>query len=187
MLGVSSGIAGFFARRPDQFDAGALLRTDLPDQQEMTERLLGSVDASEGFARADRPEAALRVAYRRCLAEVIAADMASPDAAAAIPAVSAALADAAAAALEAALAVARTAVARESGRRDEVVATRLAIIGMGKAGARELNYVSDVDVIFVAGTRDEDVVGESRAIDVATRLARETMRVLSGIDTEPPL
>src|SRR5690606_22364486 len=75
MLGVSSGIAGFFARRPDQFDAGALLRTDLPDQQEMTERLLGSVDASEGFARADRPEAALRVAYRRCLAEVIAADM----------------------------------------------------------------------------------------------------------------
>ena len=34
-------------------------------------------------------------------------------------------------------------------------ATRLAIIGMGKAGARELNYVSDVDVIFVAERRRE--------------------------------
>ena len=35
--------------------------------------------------------------------------------------------------------------------REQVVATRLAVIGMGKTGARELNYVSDVDVIFVGG------------------------------------
>ena len=35
-------------------------------------------------------------------------------------------------------------------------ATRLAVIGMGKAGARELNYVSDVDVIFVAESADEE-------------------------------
>jgi glutamate-ammonia-ligase adenylyltransferase len=66
-------------------------------------------------------------------------------------------------------------------------ATRLSVIGMGKAGARELNYVSDVDVIFVGGTADEDTVPESRAIDIATRLARETMRGLSGIEVEPPL
>ncbi|GAA3947604.1 bifunctional [glutamine synthetase] adenylyltransferase/[glutamine synthetase]-adenylyl-L-tyrosine phosphorylase [Microbacterium soli] len=187
VLGVSSGLADFFARRPDQFEAAALLRTDVPTPQELVARLQASVDAVEGFARAARPETALRVAYRRCLAEIVAADTASAEPAAAIDAVSAALADAAAAALEAALAVARTAVAEASGNRDEVVATRLAIIGMGKAGARELNYVSDVDVIFVAGSSDEDVLGEPRAIDIATRLARETMRVLSGIDAEPPL
>jgi glutamate-ammonia-ligase adenylyltransferase len=43
---------------------------------------------------------------------------------------------------------------------------RLAIIAMGKCGARELNYVSDVDVIFVAETADA----------IATRVAGETMR-----------
>src|SRR5690606_7698256 len=60
-------------------------------------------------------------------------------------------------------------------------------IGMGKAGARELNYVSDVDVIFVGGTADEDHLDESRSIDIATSLARETMRGVSAIEVEPPL
>src|SRR5690606_11590761 len=162
---------------------------DLLGAAELTERMLRAVDAQDGFAAASHPEEALRVAYRRCLAEIIAADLAAASPAAAVSEVSEALADAAAAALEAALAVARTAVSDAGGTaaRTEVAATRLAIIGMGKAGAHELNYISDVDVIFVGGTADEETVDESRAIDIATRLARETVRVLSGIDTEPPL
>jgi glutamate-ammonia-ligase adenylyltransferase len=43
---------------------------------------------------------------------------------------------------------------------------RLAVIAMGKCGARELNYVSDVDVIFVAEHADA----------LATRVAGEMMR-----------
>ena len=58
------------------------------------------------------------------------------------------LADLADAALAAALEVAVTRVCRD-GRRP-----RLAVIAMGKCGARELNYVSDVDVIFVGETAD---------------------------------
>jgi len=58
---------------------------------------------------------------------------------------------------------------------------------MGKCGARELNYVSDVDVIFVAGTDDESLVSESRAVDIGTRLAVQTMRGISGVEIEPPL
>jgi glutamate-ammonia-ligase adenylyltransferase len=58
---------------------------------------------------------------------------------------------------------------------------------MGKAGARELNYVSDVDVIFVGGTADDEVVAEARAIEIATRLAVQTMRGISGPEIEPPL
>lgn len=46
---------------------------------------------------------------------------------------------------------------------------RLAVIAMGKCGARELNYVSDVDVIFVAEPADA----------VSTRVAGEMMRVAS--------
>lgn len=36
----------------------------------------------------------------------------------------------------------------------------LVVIGMGKVGVWELNYVSDVDVIFVGGMWDEEVVSE---------------------------
>lgn len=68
------------------------------------------------------------------------------------------LSDLADAALDAALTVA---VASSGG-----AAPRLAIIAMGKCGARELNYVSDVDVIFVAETADAN----------ATRVAGEMMR-----------
>ncbi|MBT9354933.1 hypothetical protein KBY54_25580, partial [Salmonella enterica subsp. enterica serovar Typhimurium] len=103
-----------------------------------------------------------------------------------VAAVAASLADLAGAALEASLAIARTRQAPSAGR-DAVAATQLAVIGMGKAGARELNYVSDVDVIFVGGTTDEEVLSEPQSIDIATRLARDTMRHLSAIEVEPPL
>jgi len=46
---------------------------------------------------------------------------------------------------------------------------RLAVMAMGKCGARELNYVSDVDVIFVA----------ERADPLTARVAGEMMRVAS--------
>ena len=57
---------------------------------------------------------------------------------------------------------------------DEVAATRLSIIGMGKAGARELNYLSDVDVLFV--TEGADGLADDRAVEIATRLAMDTIR-----------
>ena len=70
-----------------------------------------------------------------------------------------ALADAA---LTAALAVAVAGVYGEEGGVD----TRLAVMAMGKCGAGELNYISDVDVIFVAEPPTQK----------ATRLAGEFMR-----------
>ena len=48
--------------------------------------------------------------------------------------------------------------------RAQVAATRLAIIGMGKTGARELNYVSDVDVIFVGGTSDDEILSAQKIL-----------------------
>lgn len=49
---------------------------------------------------------------------------------------------------------------------DDTPPPRLAVIAMGKSGARELNYVSDVDVIFVAEDADA----------IAMRVAGEMMR-----------
>ncbi|WP_231750697.1 bifunctional [glutamine synthetase] adenylyltransferase/[glutamine synthetase]-adenylyl-L-tyrosine phosphorylase, partial [Mycobacterium sp. NAZ190054] len=50
---------------------------------------------------------------------------------------------------------------------------QLTVIAMGKCGARELNYVSDVDVIFV--TDD----GSHSSLASATRIAGEMMRLAS--------
>ncbi|ORB66249.1 bifunctional [glutamine synthetase] adenylyltransferase/[glutamine synthetase]-adenylyl-L-tyrosine phosphorylase [Mycolicibacterium tusciae] len=71
------------------------------------------------------------------------------------------LSDLADAALDAALTVAHKSVGGEM--------PRLAVIAMGKCGARELNYVSDVDVIFVAE-------GSADQLAIATRVAGEMMR-----------
>ncbi|WEK59925.1 MAG: bifunctional [glutamine synthetase] adenylyltransferase/[glutamine synthetase]-adenylyl-L-tyrosine phosphorylase [Candidatus Microbacterium colombiense] len=188
LLGASEGLADFFLRHPEQlFELDGPI-DGLPSSVELRERLLDSVGAVDGFAATGGDEAvvALRVAYRVALARIAAYDLDHALPTTVVGVVAAALADAAGAALEASLAVARAKLA-DSTPRAQIAATRLSIIGMGKSGARELNYVSDVDVIFVGGTADEEVVSEARAIDIATRLARETMRGLSGIEIEPPL
>ncbi|HJD69398.1 MAG TPA: bifunctional [glutamine synthetase] adenylyltransferase/[glutamine synthetase]-adenylyl-L-tyrosine phosphorylase [Corynebacterium kroppenstedtii] len=77
--------------------------------------------------------------------------------------VSAALSDLADAALTAALAVAVATVYPDT----TAVDARLAVIAMGKCGARELNYISDVDVIFVGETADAKT----------TRVASEFIKV----------
>ena len=121
---------------------------------------------------------ALRRAYRRRLLRIAADDVATPEPLSLLPAVAAALADLAAAALEAALALARA-------ETPDHHLARLAVIGMGKCGGRELNYVSDVDVIYVA----EPVPGadEAAALAVATRLAASLARACAGTAGEPPL
>jgi glutamate-ammonia-ligase adenylyltransferase len=56
------------------------------------------------------------------------------------------------------------------------VPCRLAVIGLGKAGGRELNYVSDVDVVFVAEPVDAGA-DEAAALASATRVAAALMRI----------
>lgn len=52
-------------------------------------------------------------------------------------------------------------------------ADRLAVIGMGKLGGGELNYSSDVDVMFVGEGPHEKIIGQARAVvDVARRCFR---------------
>src|SRR6185369_10709066 len=74
------------------------------------------------------------------------------------------------AAIRAALAVAEA----ESGAAGD--ACRLAVIALGKTGGRELNYVSDVDVVFVAEPVDPSDP-EGAALTSATRVAAALMRV----------
>lgn len=124
---------------------------------------------------------ALRVAYRERLLAVAGADLASPDPLAAVDAVTRSLSDLADASLETALALARAAVEGSQ-------ACRIAVIAMGKCGARELNYVSDVDVVYVVapgpGSADGGAADEEAAIAVGTRLATELALACSATTAE---
>ncbi|TFC52591.1 bifunctional [glutamine synthetase] adenylyltransferase/[glutamine synthetase]-adenylyl-L-tyrosine phosphorylase [Cryobacterium sp. TMT1-21] len=194
VLGASSGLAEFFLRRPEELAVLARPLARLPGASELTADLLDSVGSHDGFATLvdDDGWVALRVRYRRRLAELAAFDLEQADPVAGLDGIARTLADLAAAALEASLAVARSmssglAPARGVFPADEVRATRLAIIGMGKAGAGELNYVSDVDVIFVAEGDPEAGLESPRAVDIATRLAILVMRGLNQPSLEPEL
>lgn len=193
VTGGSSGLADFLHRRPDELGVLTESTATLPSGAQMREALLESVDAVDGFAGLgeERGWVALRVRYRRLLTRVAIYDLTQSDPVSAIDRVTRALADLAGAALEASLAVARTDLVDGVGpgrfSRDEVAATRFAIIGMGKAGASELNYVSDVDVIFVAEGSEEHGLSNARAVDIATRLAMLTMRGISALALEPEL
>jgi len=197
VLGASAGLAEFLLRHPDQLTAlREPLRQPLsPDEyrSDLVASVAELVDAG-GPASEEPAWNALRVRYRHHLVRLTAFDLAQTDPLAGIATVSAALADLAAGALDASLAVARATVAFPP---EQVAATRLAIIGMGKAGARELNYVSDVDVIFVAeaasvlpaepGDAQVEPLSTARAVEIATRLAMVTMRGIHDLALEPPL
>jgi len=167
VLGASSGLGQFFERHPTELASLTTPLTAPPTPEQYGADLLSVVDG----LLADEAWVALRVRYRRHLAMLTSWDLAQPDPLAAVSTVAAALADLAGAALDAALDVARRTVPDPEGD------TRLAIIGMGKAGARELNYLSDVDVIFVA----------EGSVDVATRLAMLVMKGINELATEPGL
>ncbi|PWJ53832.1 glutamate-ammonia-ligase adenylyltransferase [Quadrisphaera granulorum] len=121
---------------------------------------------------------ALRVAYRQRLLAIAAADLASSAPLLAVDAVTRSLSDLADAALETALALARAVV-------DGSLGCRFAVIAMGKCGARELNYVSDVDVVYVvAPNLDVPGADEATAIAVGTKLASELALACSATTAE---
>jgi glutamate-ammonia-ligase adenylyltransferase len=164
VLGASEALGDHLARHPRDWQA--LVTYEAADLHP------GVAEFEQGLAGADDPDS-LRVAYRRCLLSIAARDVCgTTDVAEA----AAELADLATATLRAALAIARTAAPADAAR------CRLAVIAMGKCGGHELNYVSDVDVIFVA----EPVAGheESEAVQAATRLAAHMMRICSDTTVE---
>jgi glutamate-ammonia-ligase adenylyltransferase len=132
----------------------------------------------------------LRKAYRVELLKIAIFDLTSANPQESLATVAAALADIAGAAIEAGLLIARAELrfTKDHGSfsDEEIDATRIAVIAMGKCGARELNYISDVDVIYVAES-SHDSVETHRAVEVATKLATRMMRAMDGTSTEPDL
>ncbi len=186
LLGLSTGFVDFFGRYPDLLAEVCELPLVYPSADALYQGMREAVDGLAG----DEAIVALRVRYRTYLAAIAAVDLSSDTPIQSQQFASRCLADLAGATLDASLTIARADLAVSSQFRATLAqldATSLAIIGMGKTGARELNYVSDVDVIFVAESADPDVVATDQAIAIATRLASMTMRNIDGIAIEPPL
>ncbi len=177
VLGASAGLAEFLRRHPEELATLAHPLSEPLDAERYRELLVGAVRGLGG----EPARGAVRTAYRRELTRLAVWDLDRSDPIEVLPRVAAALADLAGAALDAALAIAR---ADARFPAEEVAATRLAIVGMGKAGARELNYLSDVDVIFVG---EGDGIEHARAVEIATRLAIDTMQAIHEPGLEPPL
>lgn len=119
----------------------------------------------------------LRRAYRREVLRIAARDLTAADLLAVLPDIAAELADLADATVETALALAR-------GEVPDWASARLGVVALGKTGAGELNYVSDVDVLFVAepavDADGEPTCEASVAVGVATKLAGALVRICSA-------
>ncbi|TDP89074.1 bifunctional [glutamine synthetase] adenylyltransferase/[glutamine synthetase]-adenylyl-L-tyrosine phosphorylase [Labedaea rhizosphaerae] len=159
ILGSSSALGDFLAANPREWHR---IVGELTEPADYAGLLLEAVTVDGERMSSGDATPSLRAAYRGLLLEIAAEDLAQAvdrD----LPVVgyehiSSHLTELAEAALGAALAVAQAEHPGEA---------RLAVIAMGKCGGRELNYVSDVDVLFVA---DGDTA-------VATRVASTMMRV----------
>jgi [glutamine synthetase] adenylyltransferase / [glutamine synthetase]-adenylyl-L-tyrosine phosphorylase len=119
---------------------------------------------------------ALRIAYRRQVCAIAAVDLrAANESTTILPGIAQALSDLADAVIASALVIARSSV-----KDDDKV--RIAVIAMGKCGARELNYVSDVDVMFVvepaSGATDEE------AITIGSEIAKAVIQACSAVTSE---
>lgn len=191
LLGGSSALTDFLRRHPANLIVFEKPVSQIDGREALVKSVLGDVSPllKTGF---DLQQAwnTLRVAYRRELLKIAVYDLSQPDVVAAQPSVAAGLADIAAAAVEAGLAVARAELVFTSDHgaftEAEVSGSRLAVIAMGKCGARELNYISDVDVIYVAESGSESL-DSHRALEVATKLATRMMRAMDGTSQEPML
>src|SRR5215469_6003605 len=186
VLGASAALGDHLARHPADW---RLLAADTPfpaknGSGELRAELLASVGAGGGaepvadlsLVEGRDPATRLRIAYRRRLLQLAASDLTGADS---LDGVMAGLADVTMAALDAALAIARAELPPGS------APARLAVIAMGKTGARELNYASDVDVIFVAAGRGADA--DAAALRAATALASGLIRVCTQSMPEGPL
>ena len=185
VLGASSALGDHLVTHPGHWRCVTEARRQSAEQRRdalVTAVTSAGSAAGAGTSAGTMPAYdALRVAYRSHLLGIAALDLTAQKAVDELPPTAAALADLAAAALEAALVIARDEVGQGAD------ACRFAVIGMGKCGGRELNYVSDVDVIFVAEPASGDVADETAALSVGTQLATALMRACSASTAEGTL
>ncbi|NEG56096.1 bifunctional [glutamine synthetase] adenylyltransferase/[glutamine synthetase]-adenylyl-L-tyrosine phosphorylase [Bifidobacterium platyrrhinorum] len=182
VLGVSDALGKLMRFRPELVEAASKdgCNSHLYNKAQRRAHVLKAVGADPddtAMPAATLPLAeattALRGTYRRQLAAIMAQDATAADPCEIQPVISRGLSDLADAALEGALAIAR----HEVPGSEHV---RFVIIGMGKLGAQELNYVSDVDLIYAVEPADKGI-GRQELIRTGTKMATTLQRVCQSV------
>ncbi len=175
VTGASTGLTDFLSRHPDQW--GCLTGPLRPPRQhaELCREWLSEVSGQN----LEEATTTLRVAYRRELVAISLWDLFAEAPIEALETVAEGLSDAASAALDVAVHIAR----EDTGYTADK--TPLAVIGMGKLGARELNYLSDVDVIYVTDVPEGE--DQDQVLRRATQLAVSMSRIIMEFGVEPGL
>lgn len=129
--------------------------------------------AEEGSLEAADPQRSddLRRAYHTGLMQIAARDLTHPEPTEILEEITAEIADLADATVHAALCLARGSV-------KEWEACRLGVVALGKCGAQELNYASDVDVLYVA--EPAEGVDPDQAMAVGAKVAGALATICSA-------
>ena len=181
VAGASRALSGWFRRHPEApLSLAALPSRDLSDH----------LPALSAALEVPDPAAALRRYRQQEMARIAARDLSGQVPIAEIAAEIAALAEAC---LEAPLGALYQALvhewgeppARQSGR--SCAAPGFCVLGMGKLGGRELNFSSDIDVIYVYerdGSTSGGASGQTEAFQFYAKLAERLGRLLSEVSDE---
>jgi len=175
MLGRSDLLAGLLIRQPQILrmieDRARLVRTAVPSEHRS---LLLEAARSDGDLRARAGE--LRRRHQAALATIALRDI---NRQATVREVVKSLSSLADAAVEAAVALART-MGASTGTAD----IPIAVLGLGRLGYREVDYGSDLDLVFVhdPGGRDS-ALGRAQA----SRLCEAVVRILSTLTRDGQL
>lgn len=201
VIGYSQSLGDFLVAHPDRLSALSPARAwDAPGQPGVEDCLRDAValaleagkaqdrsvqgqsgQEQSGQDRLARATAALRCAYKDRLLAIAADDLVTATPLEHVPVVGQRMSRLADAALDGALLIAQAAV----GPPAQELA--FAVIAMGKTGAQELNYISDVDVVYVVGPAQDREVSEARLVEVGTQIATELARATSATGPEPAL
>ena len=182
VLGASRGLAEFLGRQPQALSVFCEPEIFLAEAHHYydAQRHSAHIAGQEG-------RTSLRVTYREQLLRIAIVDLMAENPLDIIPQISEALADIAGAAIDAAVGVGKADLLAAGSTAAEVDALQLAVIGMGKCGARELNYISDVDVIFVVESTDDDALSGEKLTVLGTKLAQLVMKGIHELGPEPGL
>jgi glutamate-ammonia-ligase adenylyltransferase len=177
LFATSEFLSAFFLRHPELLDS--LVRADLVRVVRSVEDM--AAELADRLAVAPDLEAALDILRRFRHEEFLRIGVHDIEGSLDPDAVSRQLTSLAEACLGAALGIARREVLARAGLPPEPASGGLAVLGMGKLGSGELNYASDLDLIFIYDPGDATRWG-GRALphEIFTRIAQ---RAISALQT----
>jgi [glutamine synthetase] adenylyltransferase / [glutamine synthetase]-adenylyl-L-tyrosine phosphorylase len=172
VMGASPFLSEILIRNPEYFHwLVSQIERSAPDRQDLEDEVQAML---AGVDNADEALDALKRWKRRETLRIATRDLLKLET---VPSATAQISDLAEVAVDTALAVVTRQLTAADGRAAAPGA--FTVIGMGKLGGGELNYSSDIDLIYVFDTPDESEADGGSARDFFHRLAKRLTSALS--------